>query len=394
MNDQASAETGAENAARRPREGQDLRLSIVVPVYNEEETLIEFHRRLAVVLDGLPYDAEIVYVDDGSRDTSLAILQSLRRDDPRVALVRLSRNFGKEAALTAGLDYADGDATIFIDADLQDPPEVIPELIAPWAEGRADVVNAQRRSRAGESWFKRTSAHTFYRLMEHVGRAPMPRDVGDFRLLSQEVVRDLKRLREQHRFMKGLFAWVGFRQVTIPYDRDPRYAGETKWNYFKLWAFSIEGITSFTTAPLKVATYAGLVVAVLALMFGLEIIYETLVFGTNVPGYPSLMVVVLFLGGVQLMTMGILGEYIARISDEAKGRPIYLVQEHHPAENAPAHGAAPGAAGPPLPERMPKTAARKAPAKKPPAKKPTRKPSPRTPGKSTGKSTGKSAGAP
>ena len=380
MNDQVSAETGVESAARRPREGQDLRLSVVVPVYNEEETLSEFHRRLAVVLDGLPYDAEIVYVDDGSRDTSLKIIHDLRRDDPRVSLIRLSRNFGKEAALTAGLDYADGDALILIDADLQDPPEVIPELIAPWAEGRADVVNAQRRSRAGESWFKRTSAHAFYRLMEHVGRAPMPRDVGDFRLLSQEVVRDLKRLREQHRFMKGLFAWVGFRQVTIPYDRDPRYAGETKWNYFKLWAFSIEGITSFTTAPLKVATYAGLIVAVLALMFGLEIIYETLVFGTTVPGYPSLMVVVLFLGGVQLMTMGVLGEYIARISDEAKGRPIYLVQEHHPSENAPMRGAE----GPPLPERMPKTAARKAPTKKSPAKKPTRKPSAGTSGKSTG----------
>lgn len=388
MNDQVSAETGAESAARRPREGQDLRLSVVVPVYNEEETLSEFHRRLAVVLDGLPYDAEIVYVDDGSRDASLRLIHDLRQDDPRVSLIQLSRNFGKEAALTAGLDYADGDALILIDADLQDPPEVIPDLIAPWAEGRADVVNAQRRSRAGETWFKRTSAHAFYRLMEHVGRAPMPRDVGDFRLLSQEVVRDLKRLREQHRFMKGLFAWVGYRQVTIPYDRDPRYAGETKWNYLKLWAFSIEGITSFTTAPLKVATYAGLIVAVLALMFGLEIIYETLVFGTNVPGYPSLMVVVLFLGGVQLMTMGVLGEYIARISDEAKGRPIYLVQEHHQAENAPRRGAA----GPPLSERMPKTAGRKAPVKKP-ARKPSARPRAKPAGKSTSKSSEKPSGA-
>ena len=375
MNDLVSAETGEGRAPRRPRAGRGERLSIVVPVYNEEETLAEFHRRLAAVLEGVSYEAEIVYVDDGSRDTSLELMHGLRRADPRVALIQLSRNFGKEAAMTAGLDYADGDAIILIDADLQDPPEVIPDLIVPWAEGGADVVNAQRRSRAGETWFKRTSAHAFYRLMEHVGRAPMPRNVGDFRLLSQEVVRDLKRLREQHRFMKGLFAWVGYRQVTVPYDRDPRYAGETKWNYLKLWAFSIEGITSFTTAPLKVATYAGLVVAVLALMFGLEMIFETLVFGNEVPGYPSLMVVILFLGGVQLMTMGVLGEYIARISDEAKGRPIYLVKEHHSAESDTAQRTA----RPPHQERMPKVAARKA-----PAKKPARKPSARRSGKSSG----------
>ena len=229
--------------------------------------------------------------------------------------------------MTAGLDHAKGDAVILIDADLQDPPEVIPDLVAPWVEGKGEVVYAQRRSRAGETWLKRTSAHAFYRLMEQVGRAPMPRDVGDFRLLSRVAVADLIRLREQHRFMKGLFAWIGHRQVAVPYDWDPRHAGASKWNYLKLWSFSIEGITSFTTAPLKVATYVGLLVAVLALMFGLGIIYDTLVFGTDVPGYPSLMVVVLFLGGVQLTTIGILGEYVGRISDETKGRPLYLIQD-------------------------------------------------------------------
>ena len=236
--------------------------------------------------------------------------------------------------MTAGLDHATGDAVIVIDADLQDPPELIPELLTPWVEGRAEVVYAQRRSRAGETWLKRSSAHAFYRLMERVGRAPMPRNVGDFRLLSRKAVDDLIRLREQHRFMKGLFAWIGYPQVAVPYDRDPRYAGDSKWNYFKLWAFSIEGITSFTTAPLKVATYVGLLVAVLAVGFGLGIIYDTLVHGSDVPGYPSLMVVVLFLGGVQLVTIGILGEYVGRISDEAKERPLYLIQRQLPAKSA------------------------------------------------------------
>jgi len=303
-------------------------LSIVVPVFNEAQVLAEFHRRLAAVLDALAYDAEVIYVDDGSRDASCRVLHELRAADARVAIIQLSRNFGKEAAMTAGLDHAGGDAVVVIDADLQDPPELIPDLIRPWARGEADVVFAQRRSRAGETWLKRASAHAFYGLMERVGRAPMPRNVGDFRLLSRRAVDALNRLREEHRFMKGLFAWIGYRQVAVPYDRDPRFAGKTKWNYVKLWNFSIEGITGFTTAPLKVATYLGLVVAVLALGFGTAIVYQTLVYGSDVPGYPSLMVVVLFLGGVQLITIGILGEYIGRIANETKQRPLYLIQTH------------------------------------------------------------------
>jgi len=325
----------SEVGRHAPKGGAGRRLlSIVVPVCNESETLPEFHRRLVAVLDDMAYAVEIVYVDDGSDDTSADYITSLHDSDPRVALLRLSRNFGKEAAMTAGLDHAEGDAVILIDADLQDPPEVIPDLVAPWEEGRGEVVYAQRRSRAGETWLKRTSAGTFYRLMEKVGRAPMPRDVGDFRLLSRAAVADLVRLREQHRFMKGLFAWIGHRQISVPYDRDPRYAGTSKWNYLTLWSFSIEGITSFTTVPLKIATYVGLLVAVLALFFGLGIIYDTLVHGSAVPGYPSLMVVVLFLGGVQLTTIGILGEYVGRISDETKGRPLYLVQDRLLAKTA------------------------------------------------------------
>ena len=303
-------------------------------MHNEAEVLPELHQRLSAVLDGLPYDIEIIYVDDGSTDASCAVVESLRAADSRIALMRLSRNFGKEAAMTAGLDHAVGDAVIMIDADLQDPPELIPELIRPWAAGEAEVVNAQRRSRAGESWLKRTSAGMFYRLMERVGRAPMPRDVGDFRLLSRRAVEGLKHLREQHRFMKGLFAWIGYPQVAVPYDRDPRFAGKTKWSYYKLWNFSIEGITAFTAAPLKVATYLGLLVAAFAFGFGCMIIFATLVYGSDVPGYPSLMVVILFLGGIQLITIGILGEYIGRISDETKHRPLYLIQDYQAAERS------------------------------------------------------------
>ena len=267
-------------------------------------------------------------MDDGSRDGSADVIRRLRSSDPRVAILRLSRNFGKEAAMTAGLDHARGRSVIIIDSDLQDPPELIPKLMDPWLKGEAEVVYAQRRSRAGESWLKRSSAHAFYRVMERVGRAPMPRDVGDFRLLSRVAVDGLSRLREKHRFMKGLFAWIGYRQVAVQYDRDPRYAGTTKWGYLKLWSFSIEGITGFTTAPLKLATYVGVLVALGALAYGTAILSKTIFFGADVPGYPSLMVVILFLGGVQLVTAGILGEYIARISDETKGRPLYLVEEH------------------------------------------------------------------
>jgi glycosyltransferase involved in cell wall biosynthesis len=360
VNDTPIAGTTHSRVPSRGGEPAEV-LSVVVPVFNEHQTLEEFHRRLAVVLADIPYEIEVLYVDDGSSDGSLDILRSLRQQDSRITLIELSRNFGKEAAMTAGLDYAVGDAVIIIDADLQDPPEVIPDLIAPWAEGRAEVVYAQRRSRAGETWLKRASAAAFYRLMERVGRAPMPRNVGDFRLLSREVVRDLKRLREQHRFMKGLFAWVGYRQIAVPYDRDPRFAGESKWNYLKLWTFSIEGITSFTTAPLKVATYVGLIVAVLALIFGVIIIYETLAHGNPVPGYPSLMVVVLFLGGVQLTTIGILGEYVGRISDETKGRPLYLVRDRKIADTA----ATRAAKEPPTERSVARTLARKAPESEP-----------------------------
>ncbi len=316
--------------------------SVVVPVYNEAAGLEEFHQRVSAVLRGMGDSFEIVYVNDGSRDASLHVLEALRARDARVALINLSRNFGKEIAMTAGLDHARGEAVVIIDADLQDPPEVIPDLAAAWREGY-DMVYAQRRAREGESWLKTTTAKWFYRVMEKVGRVQLPRDTGDFRLMSRRAVNALLQLREHHRFMKGLFAWVGFPSRAVAYDRAPRHAGETSFNYWKLWNLALEGITSFTVMPLKVATYMGLAVAAFAALYGAQMILKTLLFGNPVPGYPSLMVVILFLGGAQLVTLGVLGEYVGRIFNEAKQRPLYLVERFEPsgmAEEAPQASAA------------------------------------------------------
>jgi glycosyltransferase involved in cell wall biosynthesis len=308
-------------------------LSIVVPAYDEEKVLREFHQRLFGVLQDLPWQAEIVYVNDGSTDGTLSIMDALKEADSRVAIVDLSRNFGKEIALTAGLDHATGDAVIVIDADLQDPPELIPELLKYFDEGY-DVVYAQRISRSGEGIIKRGTAHLFYRLIRGFSRVKIPQDTGDFRLLSRRAVESLKRLREQHRFMKGLFAWIGYRNKAVPYHRQPRLAGHTKWNYWRLWNFALEGFTSFTIGPLKMATYMGMVTAFAAFMYAIRIIYTTLIYGDPVAGYPSLMVVVLFLGGVQLMTIGVLGEYLGRMFDETKKRPLYFLNDYRPAESS------------------------------------------------------------
>lgn len=309
-------------------------LSVVVPAFNEAAVLPHFHARLSAVLQDLPLQAEIVYVNDGSIDSTLDIMRNIAVNDGRVAIVNLSRNFGKEIALTAGLDHARGDAFVVIDADLQDPPELIVELVRRWREGY-DVVYAKRTSRDGESRLKKLTAFAFYRLIQRISRVHIPQDTGDFRLLSRRAVAALGKLREQHRFMKGLFAWIGYPQVAVSYRREPRYAGKTKWNYWRLWNFALEGITSFTSAPLKIATYLGLVTALAAFTYAAFIVYKTLVFGEPVHGYPSLMVVVLFLGGVQLITIGILGEYIGRMFDESKNRPLYLVQEYRPADHDP-----------------------------------------------------------
>ena len=308
--------------------------SVVVPVHNEADGLAAFHARLARVMNDLGESWEVVYVNDGSRDGSLRVLESLRSGDPACAVVNLSRNFGKEIAMTAGLDHARGEAVVIIDADLQDPPEVIPDLVAAW-RGGWDMVYAQRRVREGETWLKRTTADAFYRLMQRAGRVPLPRNTGDFRLMSRRVVDALLQLREHHRFMKGLFAWVGFPSTAVPYDRAPRHSGSSSFTYWKLWNFALEGITSFTVMPLKVATYLGLAVALFAAVFGGQLILRTLIFGNPVPGYPSLMAVILFLGGAQLVTLGVMGEYLGRVFNETKGRPLYLVERFTPSTPRP-----------------------------------------------------------
>jgi glycosyltransferase involved in cell wall biosynthesis len=304
-------------------------LAVVVPAYNESEGLRAFHERLTTVFSGLDLDCSMHYVDDGSADDTYAIMCELRESDPRVSTLRLSRNFGKELALTAGLDHVDADAVIVIDADLQDPPELIPAFIEQWRAG-FDVVYGTRASRAGETRIKKLTASLFYRVMGRLSQTPLPRDTGDFRLLSRRAVNALKTVRERHRFMKGLFGWIGFRQKSVVYARDPRYAGETKWNYWKLWNFALDGVTSFSGAPLKLASYVGVSVALFAFVFGAWIIAKALLFGDPVRGYPTIMVTMLFLGGVQLMALGIIGEYLGRLYLEAKQRPLYVIDEYYP----------------------------------------------------------------
>lgn len=309
------------------RDIDDISISVVVPAYNEQDVLVEFHRRLSSVIDASKGNWEVVYINDGSRDDTLNVMRRIRSADSRVSIIDLSRNYGKETAMTAGIDHALGDAVVVIDADLQDPPEVIPQLIEEWKNG-FDVVYARRVTRDGESWVKKATAFAFYRLIQRVSRVDIPQDTGDFRLLSRRAVDALKQLREHHRFMKGLFAWIGFPQKAVPYRRDARFAGETKWNYWKLWNFALEGFTSFTIAPLKVATYVGISVGLVSFFYAAWIIYKTIVFGEPVRGYPSLMAVLLFLGGVQLFSIGIVGEYLGRVFNESKRRPLYFINSY------------------------------------------------------------------
>ncbi len=311
-------------------------ISIVVPCFNEAIVLPAFHRHLAAVMRTVGEGWEVIYVNDGSRDETLAVIERLAAAEPGVGLLNLSRNFGKEIAMTAGLDHAAASgAVVVIDADLQDPPELIPELVAVWRQG-IDVVYARRRRRSGESLAKLGTAKAFYRVMGRLStRVALPADSGDFRLMSRRSVDALLRLREHHRFMKGLFAWVGFSSQAVLYDRAPRAAGRSSWNYWALWNLALEGITSFTVLPLKIATYIGLVTAMAALLFGGQLIIRTLLFGNHVAGYPSLMAVILFMGGVQLMTLGVIGEYLGRVFNEVKQRPLYLVERHLPSGRMP-----------------------------------------------------------
>ncbi|MGR6832313.1 glycosyltransferase family 2 protein [Aliivibrio wodanis] len=306
----------------------EAELSVIIPVFNESESIIECHLRVCSVLESLNEASEIIYVNDGSTDDSWEQLFELSSPAKHVTIttINLSRNFGKEAAMSAGLVEAKGDAVILLDADLQDPPELIPEMLAEWRKGY-DVVDMKRKSRDGESWFKIFTASLFYKVINNLSDLPIPENVGDFRLLDRKVVDQINQLPEKTRFMKGLFAWPGFRRTTLEFNRDPRIAGETKWNYTKLIHLAFEGITSFSTKPLRVATMAGLFTSACAIAMMLFVLFKTVLFGEMVAGYPTLITVILLLGGVQLLSIGLMGEYVGRLFIEAKGRPLYLIMD-------------------------------------------------------------------
>ncbi|WP_247739309.1 glycosyltransferase family 2 protein [Bacillus sp. 165] len=314
-------------------------ITILIPAYNEEEVLHQLYDRLNTVTETIPfYQFEILFVNDGSKDATVDIIKSLRKKDNRVSYVDLSRNFGKETAMIAGLDHALGDALIIIDADLQDPPELIPEMIKYWEQGYDDVY-AKRRTRSGETWLKKWTATVFYKFLQKLTRIPIQKNTGDFRLLDRRCVEALKQIRETQRYTKGMFSWIGYNKKEILFDRDSRAAGETKWNYFKLMDLAIEGITSFTTAPLRFSALCGFILSLFAFIYMTWIIFKTLVFGESVVGYPSLMTVILFLGGIQLLSLGVIGEYLGRIFNETKKRPLYFVDEYNDKKvsNRPVH---------------------------------------------------------
>ncbi len=299
-------------------------VSVVAPVFNEEAILPELYRRVRDTLDGAGEDWELVLVNDGSRDRSAEIMRELHEQDPRVKVIYFARNFGHQVAITAGTDYARGDAVVIIDADLQDPPEVILDLLAKWREGY-EVVYAIRAKRMGETWFKEFTAKLFYRIITRITDIAIPTDTGDFRLMDRKAVNALKGIREKHRFMRGLSVWIGFRQTGVEYVRAERYAGETKYPFKKMLRFALDGITSFSYLPLQLATYVGFICAGLAVLGILATIILRLSGSHAFYGQASTLVSVLFLGGVQLISLGIIGEYLGRIYDEVKGRPLYIV---------------------------------------------------------------------
>jgi glycosyltransferase involved in cell wall biosynthesis len=319
------AEPDAERAA--PGGGRRL-LSVVIPFYNEGPNVEALFARLAPVLDGLDMAWEVVCVNDGSRDDTLERLIAANGRDDRIKVVDLSRNFGKELALSAGLAHARGDAVVPMDADLQHPPEVLPLFIAKWREGY-DVVVAARHARVGQNWKHRLFARAFYWIFDTLSEVKLPREVGDFRLMDRKVVEVINRMPERTRFMKGIFAWVGFRQAVVTYEQGERTGGDTKWGFVKLMRFAIDGLTAFSTFPLRVWSLIGVMVSGFAFVYIVLRLMRTLLFGVDVPGYESLIVSVLFMGGLQLITLGIIGDYLGRVFDEVKGRPLFIVRSTH-----------------------------------------------------------------
>jgi glycosyltransferase involved in cell wall biosynthesis len=312
-------------------------LSVVAPACNEQDLIAEFHRRTVAALEGLPF--ELIVVDDGSTDDTPRLLREIAAQDDRVRVVTLSRNFGHQAAITAGLDRARGEATVMIDADLQDPPEVIPEMIDPWREG-ADIVYGVRRRRVGETRFKLITARWFYGLMSRLSQVPIEPNAGDFRLLDRNALDALNSMRERDRFIRGMTSWIGYRQVPIEYDRDARFAGETKYTTRRMLRFSLDAISSFSHVPLQAATVLGFIFSAIAFL-AIPVAIGFKIAGQFVPGIATVLLVVLLLGGIQLITVGIIGEYLGRVYDEVKRRPLYVVDEHRvidPVKTPPAHG--------------------------------------------------------
>ena len=302
------------------------KISVIIPVFNEEGSISELFNRLQTVLKQLKISSEIILVDDGSTDGTLPILQEFANRNNEIKLIIFSRNFGNQAAVSAGLNYCTGDCAIIIDADLQDPPELLPELIAKWQEG-FEVVFAQRITRKGESLFKRMTASLFYRLLQKLTQVDIPPDTGDFRLIDRKVITTLNAMPEKNRFLRGMVSWTGFRQTGITYVREERFAGETKFPFFKMLKFALTGITSFSFIPLQLASYFGFLVSAGAFISGFYVIYLKFFTDKTIQGWTSLMIALLFLGGIQLITLGIIGEYIGRMSEEVKQRPAYLIRD-------------------------------------------------------------------
>jgi len=303
------------------------KISILIPCYNEEKSLPLLYPELVKLMDSMPaYEWELMFVNDGSIDGTLPALQQLRRQDPRVNYVDLSRNFGKEAAMLAGFDYVTGDCMVIVDADLQDPPTLIPEMIGYWEEGYEDVY-ARRRTRGKESLLRKWLSMRFYKILQGSSRFDVLQNVGDFRLLDRSCINALKRLRESERYTKGMFCWIGFKKKEVLFDRGDRIAGTSSWGYRQLFSLAIDGITSFTTAPLRISTIVGFIVSMLAFIYMIYVFIKALFWGDPVQGYPSLVILLLFLGGIQLLSLGIIGEYIGRIYNETKNRPEYIVRE-------------------------------------------------------------------
>jgi len=305
------------------------KISLLIPLYNEEESLPLLYTELCKVIDDIKnYDFEILFIDDGSKDNSLGLLRALQMKDSRINYLSFSRNFGKETAMIAGFDCVAGDAVVILDADLQDPPELIPEMIKYWEEGFDDVY-AKRRSREGETWLKKFTSRTYYRMLQKMTKIKIQEDTGDFRLLDRRAVEALKKIREKQRYTKGMFSWIGFNKKEILFDRKPRAAGKTKWNYFKLFNLALEGLTSFSTFPLRIATIFGMIVSAFSIIYMFIILIKSLLWKDPVQGYPSMMITILFIGGVQLICLGIIGEYVGRIFNETKYRPLYIISEHN-----------------------------------------------------------------